>query len=106
MNKRLPSRGPRIMHGLGKLMRQARALGPAQAPIGNPTPHLQLAADHAEAMRDLGTLLARCKTAEAKVEQVRRVTESFELKLQQLPEAHEFRKLTQQVLDTYKRAIQ
>lgn len=73
MNRRLPSRGPRVVHGMGKLVQQARALEPAQAAVLGVSPPAQLAADHAEAMRDPGVLLQRCQAAEAKVARVQDV---------------------------------
>jgi hypothetical protein len=86
------------MHGMGKLLSQARNLGSTNAAV-------QAAADHAEAMRDLGVLLQRCQAAELRVTRVQQVIDAFTGQLQQLPEEHPVRTSAEQMLATFRSAI-
>lgn len=110
---KLPSRGPRVMHGMGKLLAQARNLlpaGPAQAQAMGVHPNGLIPAqdnlsEHAARMADLGVLVQRCKDAERRVERVQQVTDAFAQQVSTLPEDHWMRIQVEQVLATYREAI-
>ena len=98
---KLPSRGPRVMHGMGKLLAQARNLlpaGPAQAQAMG-------LEEHAARMADLGVLVQRCTDAERRVARVQQVTDVFTQQLEALPEGHPMRVAATQMLDTYREAL-
>jgi hypothetical protein len=101
MSGKLPSRGPRVMHGVGKLVAQARNLvpaGPAQA-------EMMGLDEYAARMTDLAVLVQRCNEAERRVARVQQVTDAFSGQVQQLAPEHPARKLAEQIVATYREAI-
>ncbi len=108
---KLPSRGPRVMHGMGKLLQQARSLLPAGHKNGGVLPAGPAQAqtmgleEHAARMADLAVLAQRCTDAERRVAKVKLVNEVFTKQLEQLPEKHPMRTVATQMLDTYREAI-
>lgn len=110
---KLPSRGPRVMHGMGKLMAMARNLvpaGPAQAKVMGVHPNGLMPAqddltEHAARMADLAVLVQRCTVAERRVARVQQVTDAFAQQVSTLPADHWMRIQVEQVLATYREAI-
>jgi hypothetical protein len=98
MNK-LPNRGPRVMNGISQLLSQARELRPRDSTA-------QAAAEHAQAQRDLTTLLERCKLAEKRVERVDFLIKEFSTQLRVLPEDHQVRKAVEKMLGHFKEGIE
>ena len=100
MSNKLPSRGPRVMHGVGKLLAQARNLlpaGPAQAQ----TLGLE---EHSARMADLAVLVQRCTDAERRVARVQQVTAALRGQAEQLATDHPARQLAEQIFVAYEEA--
>lgn len=103
---KLPSRGPRVMHGVGKLLAQARSLPPAkqsqlaaQALIG---PRAQAALQQ---VGDVRVLAERCVAAETKLNNVQMVIASFEDQMAKVAPEHPARKLGEQIINTFKEVL-
>jgi hypothetical protein len=89
------------MHGLGKLLAQARNLLPA----GLVPTHAMSLEEHAALMTDLDMLVQRCTDAERRVAQAQQVTDVFTQQIKALPEGHPMRFAATQMLNTYREAL-
>lgn len=103
-NDHIPKRGPRVMHGMGKMVQQARNLE------GHPvTQAIQRSQDDEikdakQALTELNELRKMAKmahTANKKVMDVSILTAAFRAKLTKLPEGHLIRVEIEKMLDAY-----
>lgn len=108
MSGKLPSRGPRVMHGMGKLLAQARSLlpsaGSAQHPNG-PMLEQNSLSEHSARMADLAALLQRCINAERRVARAQQVTAALRGQAEQLATDHPARQLAEQIFVAYEEAL-
>jgi len=93
------------MHGVGKLMPQARALGQAQADAVLAPSQAQLANEYQRAQADLAALLSRCDAAERRVARCVSVVIAFEKQMEPLPADHSARVLGEQIINTFKEVL-
>lgn len=96
-----PRRGPRVMHGMSKLLAQARDLAGTmarQGPQAAPGPSVS----EREAQESLNALVARLQLAERRVEGVVRCVNVFRAQATKLAPDDPVRKVFEQMLDTIK----
>lgn len=100
MNPKPPSRGPRAMHGLGRLFLQAQALPLETRGTPRPGPMPGLAGLSAEADKELRALHQLLVLRTLQVSRVRQVLEVFRAQTVALSPEHPARVLVEQVLNT------
>lgn len=101
---KLPRRGPRVMHGAGAMLSQARDLGQELArayeqPV--PPSREQIDAEARQTANDLGAVA----TAFRQLANVEKVLTAFRAQCQQQPEGAPERVLVEKVLQTFQESL-
>ena len=103
MTKNLPSRGPRALHGLGKMVMQAVELGPTRAGTNPGVPIAErLEQERARAFQQV---LSELHRAELRCARVRAVLAQYREQACALPETHPARQLVEPVLASMEQAL-
>lgn len=95
MSKDFPSRGPRVMHGAGRFLQQARELPET---VKNPVDE--------DKLRKGLLVFKKLLLAERKVERMLLALEQFERQLQTVPEQHPVRITAMQMITSLREQVQ
>jgi hypothetical protein len=91
-----PRRGPRVMHGMAAMLRQARDIKLARA--GDLRPAADSMAEALQAQRDTLALLQLAEAAEGKLQRIAKVCAKYREQCAAQPEDNPFRQLVESVV--------